>query len=66
MLKKIEYEKISVRSHNVNPNMADTIKRLRRRTGMLRKDQMDLLLNYDDNLVNKILSNGSPPSPSYE
>ena len=66
MLKKIEYEKNSVKSHNVNPNMAETIKRLRRRTGMLRKDQMDLLHNYDENLVNKILFNSSPPSSAFE
>ena len=66
MLKKIEYEKMSAKVHNVSPDMTETIKRLRRKTGILRKDQMDLLYNYDDNLVNKIFSNSFPPSSTHE
>ena len=46
--------------HNVSPEMTEAIKNLRRRKGILRKNQRDLLYSYDDNLVNTCLSNGFP------
>ena len=66
MLRKIEYKEMSVKIHNVSPEMTETIKNLRRRKGILRKDQRDLLYSYDDNLVNISLSNGFPPSSTHE
>ena len=66
MLRSIEYNEMCAKIHNVSPEMTETIKNLRRRKGILRKDQRDLLNIYDNNLVNISLHNGFPPSSTYE
>ena len=59
MLRRYEYNEMSAKIHNVNPEVTETIKILRRRKGILRKAQRDLLNTYDNNLVN--INNGLPP-----
>ena len=66
MLRKFEYYEMGAKIHNESPEITETIKNLRRRKGILRKDQRDLLNNYDNNLVNISLYNGFPPSSTYE
>ena len=63
MLRKYEYHEMGAKIHNVNPEITETIKILRRRKGILRKDQRDLLNTYDNNLVN--INNGFPPLSTY-
>ena len=66
MLRKFEYHEMGAKIHNVNPEITETIKILRRRKGILRKDQRDLLNIFDNNLVSISLHNGFPPSSTYE
>ena len=62
MLRRDEYHEMSAKTYNVNPEVKETIKTLRRRKGILRKAQRDLLHTYDKNLVN--INNGFPPLSS--
>ena len=62
MLRRDEYHEMSAKIYNVNPEVTETIKTLRRRKGILRKAQRDLLHTYDNNLVN--INNGFPPLSS--
>ena len=62
-LNRIEYDKMKLMSNSNNQVLVDNVKHFRRRRGILRKNQLDLMYKWDHNIVkqNYILD---PPHPS--
>lgn len=63
LLNRIEYDKMKLMTNNNNHLLVENVKMLRRRGGILRKDQRDLLYKWDHNLVNQTYIHDPPPLP---
>ena len=53
-LNKIEYTKLKLEINSTNIQEKENIKSFRRKMGYLRKQQLDLIYNYDLNILNKM------------
>ena len=50
-LARIEYDKMKLNNNNRNQDEINNVKQFRRRRGILRRDQLNLIYKWDQNLV---------------
>ena len=60
-LNKIEYTKLKLEINSTNIQEKENMKSFRRKMGYLRIQQLDLIYNYDLNILNKMFD----PQPSF-
>ena len=60
-LNKIEYTKLKLQRNSTNSQDKQNVKSFRRRAGYLRKQQLDLIYNYDLDILKKMFD----PLPSF-